>query len=100
MPYLHPTALDRARRHVSQIATRLSTTHLDAKTITTLQAELATQFEANRKTGYLIVPSDQVIRLQTAAANLEAELRAAELLHLGDFNLPQLRYLLAEDVIG
>lgn len=100
MSWIKPESLDRARGHVGRIAARLATAGVGSATLARLQADLATEFDVNPKTGWLVIPSDKAARLQSTAAELETALHNGHALHLGDIDLPQLRYLLSEELVG
>jgi hypothetical protein len=98
--WIKPSALDQARGHVNRIAARLASVGIGSSTLKRLQADLATSFSVNPKTGWLVIPDEQATRLQTAASDLETVLRNGHALHLGDYDLPQLRYLLSTEIVG
>ena len=100
MSWIKPDALARARGHVARIAARLSTVGMASSTLDRLTSDLAGDFPFNPASGWLTIPNEQVKRLQSAAADLETALRDGQALHLGDIDLPQLRYLLSEEIIG
>ena len=100
MSWIKPAALDRARGHVGRIALRLASAGVASSTLAQLRNDLSATFPVNPKTGWLVIPSDQATALQSKAAELETVLRNAGALHLGDYDLPQLRYLLSEEVVG
>lgn len=100
MAWITPDALGRARGHVARIAARLKAVGIGSSTLTRLQKGLSDSFPADGSTGRLVLSAEQVAQLQSAAADLETVLREGQALHLGDFDLPQLRYLLSEEVVG
>lgn len=100
MSWIKPEAVDRARGHVDRIASRVASSNFASSTLARLQADLATKFEVNPKTGWLVVPADQAVRLQSTAAELETVLQRNGALHLGGVELAQLRYLLSESLVG
>ena len=100
MSWIKPDVLSRARGHVSRIRARVTAVGMGSSTLDRLESNLAGNFPVNPKTGWLIIPSEQVTGLQTAAAELEVTLKLGNALHLGDIDLPQLRYLLSEEVVG
>jgi hypothetical protein len=100
MSWIEPAALARARGHVERISARLSAVGMASSTLARLQTGLAAEFSVNSKTGWLVIPNEQVTQLQSTAAELETVLQNGQALHLGDFDLSQLRYLLSEEIVG
>jgi hypothetical protein len=100
VPWITPEALDRARGHAAAISARITAAGFGSSTLARIQDDLASELPVDPKTGWIVLTGAAVTQLRADAAALETLLRERSALRLGDHDLPQLRYLLSEEVVG
>lgn len=100
MAWINPKTLLRAQGQVTRMAASLRGAGFQSSTLAALESELNAEFELNPKTGWLVFPDPTLSRVRTLANELELLLQSRKALYLVNPELPQLRYLLSQEVVG